>query len=256
MKGIKLLSVFLFVTNFVYSQIVHVTKTGSKYHTDDCRYLWNSNYILSLKKALEIGYNPCKVCDPPLEVRKKKKSQKIHKNYPINNQNVTRYYINDKQVTEKEYNEYKSPKPIIGIGASIKSENGLIIVTGIAEDSPLNENKKLNINDIILKVNDISVTGLKLENVIQMIRGEEGSEVNLTVKRPSGRIHQINTYRYKIGEISSNRFIKDYISIKLKQKLQEAYDTGLVDGKRLYQIKIDSLIKIINNQNKLIDSLK
>lgn len=43
---------------------VYVTKTGSKYHRDGCRYLSKSKIPISLSDA-EKSYSPCSVCSPP-----------------------------------------------------------------------------------------------------------------------------------------------------------------------------------------------
>lgn len=45
--------------------LVYVTRTGKKYHLKDCRYVKNSRFTLTLREALEKGYEPCKVCHPP-----------------------------------------------------------------------------------------------------------------------------------------------------------------------------------------------
>jgi len=45
---------------------VFVTKTGKKYHRKGCRYLRYSRISISLRKAVLEGYEPCKVCQPPL----------------------------------------------------------------------------------------------------------------------------------------------------------------------------------------------
>lgn len=44
---------------------VWITKSGTKYHRADCRHLRKSGQALSLKDALEKGYEPCKSCKPP-----------------------------------------------------------------------------------------------------------------------------------------------------------------------------------------------
>lgn len=44
---------------------VYVTKSGKKYHRAECRHLAKSSRALTLKEALEKGYEPCKVCKPP-----------------------------------------------------------------------------------------------------------------------------------------------------------------------------------------------
>ena len=45
-------------------EIVYITKTGSKYHRGDCRYLKSSKIPISLEEAKADGYEPCKVCNP------------------------------------------------------------------------------------------------------------------------------------------------------------------------------------------------
>ncbi len=48
------------------SQTVYVTKTGKKYHVAGCRYLSRSQYAMKLKDAVNAGYTPCRVCNPPV----------------------------------------------------------------------------------------------------------------------------------------------------------------------------------------------
>ena len=47
------------------TQTVYITKTGTKYHRDGCKYLIKSKIPISLKDAKAQGYEPCKVCNPP-----------------------------------------------------------------------------------------------------------------------------------------------------------------------------------------------
>jgi len=43
---------------------VYVTKTGTKYHRANCRYLKKSSILISLEEAKR-RYSPCTVCNPP-----------------------------------------------------------------------------------------------------------------------------------------------------------------------------------------------
>ena len=43
---------------------VYITKTGKKYHTSTCRYLWNSKIKIRLSSAKSQGYTACSVCRP------------------------------------------------------------------------------------------------------------------------------------------------------------------------------------------------
>ncbi|HHV98151.1 MAG TPA: MBL fold metallo-hydrolase [Clostridiaceae bacterium] len=44
------------------TKTVYITKSGSKYHKDGCRYLSKSKIPISLSEALERNYTPCSVC--------------------------------------------------------------------------------------------------------------------------------------------------------------------------------------------------
>lgn len=46
-------------------EIVYITKTGSKYHRENCRYLSKSKIPIMLSDAVN-SYSPCSVCNPPL----------------------------------------------------------------------------------------------------------------------------------------------------------------------------------------------
>lgn len=57
--------VFLILTCSAFSQTVYVTKSGKKYHNENCRYLTNGTVAIDLSEAANRGYSPCKVCKPP-----------------------------------------------------------------------------------------------------------------------------------------------------------------------------------------------
>jgi len=44
--------------------LVYITKSGTKYHRDGCRYLSSSKISISIEDAIKKGYEPCKVCKP------------------------------------------------------------------------------------------------------------------------------------------------------------------------------------------------
>ncbi len=48
------------------SSVVYRTKTGKKYHTEDC-YMLKSKIKTTVKEAKELGLEPCKICNPPDE---------------------------------------------------------------------------------------------------------------------------------------------------------------------------------------------
>jgi len=67
-RFILLALILSFFTGKVCSQTVYVTKTGTKYHIESCRYLSNSSYSMKLADAIEKGYTPCSVCKPSSKI--------------------------------------------------------------------------------------------------------------------------------------------------------------------------------------------
>lgn len=70
-----------------------------------------------------------------------------------------------------------------GIGAEIKyNSDDLPIINKVFENSPA-EKAGLKANDIILKVNGKDVTKLKLSAISDMVKGDDGTKVKITIKR-------------------------------------------------------------------------
>ena len=45
--------------------IVHITRTGEKYHSAGCQYLRKSDIEVTLSEAIARGLTPCSKCNPP-----------------------------------------------------------------------------------------------------------------------------------------------------------------------------------------------
>lgn len=63
-----ILLIFLICSSNVIAQTVYITKTGTKYHNDGCRYLSQSKIQIDLASAISKGYGACSVCKPPTKV--------------------------------------------------------------------------------------------------------------------------------------------------------------------------------------------
>jgi carboxyl-terminal processing protease len=70
-----------------------------------------------------------------------------------------------------------------GIGAHVGVENGLPVIVAPFDGSPAAK-AGIKAGDIILEVNGEDVTTLPLNEVVDRIRGEEGTEVTIAVFRP------------------------------------------------------------------------
>lgn len=72
-----------------------------------------------------------------------------------------------------------------GIGAEVSMKEGKVTIVSPIKDSPA-EKGGLRPNDIILKVDDEDLEGLNLNEAVDRIRGEKGSEVTIQVQRGQG----------------------------------------------------------------------
>lgn len=45
--------------------IVYITRTGKKYHTENCKYLGKQKISITLKEAIKRRFTPCSSCNPP-----------------------------------------------------------------------------------------------------------------------------------------------------------------------------------------------
>ncbi len=78
-----------------------------------------------------------------------------------------------------------------GIGATLREDAGYIKVVAVIPGSPAARQGQLQAEDIILKVaekdgEDVEITDTRIRDAVSLIRGKKGTEVRLTVKKPSG----------------------------------------------------------------------
>ena len=75
---------------------------------------------------------------------------------------------------------------LFGIGAQLRDDINGFTVVKIVEGSPAFNGKELKVRDRIIAVNKEPVVGMDIVDVVEMIRGEEGTPVVLTVIREEG----------------------------------------------------------------------
>ncbi|KLI30362.1 hypothetical protein [Brachyspira hyodysenteriae] len=65
MKKILTFIIILIISaNLIAQNVVYITKTGKKYHLQNCRTIRGEAYKISLSEAKQKGYTACKVCKP------------------------------------------------------------------------------------------------------------------------------------------------------------------------------------------------
>ncbi|MCF8218629.1 MAG: carboxy terminal-processing peptidase [Bacteroidales bacterium] len=97
---------------------------------------------------------------------------------------------------DKENFDINMSGKLEGIGAQLTRRDGYITVTRIVPGSASWKQGDLASGDKILKVaqedeEPVDVVGMRLDDVVQLIRGKKGTTVTLTVEKPDGAIEEI-----------------------------------------------------------------
>ncbi len=92
---------------------------------------------------------------------------------------------------EEEEFEISMKGSLEGIGATLQQDDGYIKVVSIVPGSPAFRQGQLEAEDIILKVAEggaeaIDIVDSRLRDAVRLIRGKKGTEVRLTVRKPTG----------------------------------------------------------------------
>lgn len=137
---------------------------------------------------------------------------------------------------DKENFDISMSGKLEGIGATLQEEGSYIKVTTIVPGSPSWKQGELKEGDIILKVaqgkeEPVDIVDMAVNDAVQLIRGDKGTEVRLTVKKVDGSIKIIpiirdvvileETYaksailqkdgeKHKVGYISLPKFYADF----------------------------------------------
>lgn len=77
MKRLVVIVIILLAAVNLSAQTVYITKSGTKYHKSDCRYLSQSKIAVDLKEAVDRGYLPCSVCSPPIKSKTDSEGTKL-----------------------------------------------------------------------------------------------------------------------------------------------------------------------------------
>ena len=143
-----------------------------------------------------------------------------------------------KYLNKKEYAEQNSSieSKISGIGVNIMNDSGKIIVFSVLDKTPAKE-AGIRANDIINKVDGKSVGGMNIAEVASLVRGKEGTVVQLelirkhrkiikNVKRRSIKIESVkSSVKNDIGYIQISSFIGTSTSTEFLTALEKTKDS-------------------------------
>lgn len=92
-----------------------------------------------------------------------------------------------------------------GIGVTVQNENGKMVVINVEKDSPA-YNAGFKYGDNIIKINDISIENMDISQVGEMLRGQIGTKVKVTILRDNDEILEFNLTRQYI----TPSYVSDY----------------------------------------------
>lgn len=104
---------------------------------------------------------------------------------------------------DKRYFDEQMSGSFFGIGASLRDEEGVIKIGTLITGSPAWKSGQVAVGDVIMKVAQgaaeaTDLGGFFVEDAVKLIRGKQGTEVRLTLKKTDGAIKVVTLIRDKI----------------------------------------------------------
>jgi carboxyl-terminal processing protease len=147
---------------------------------------------------------------------------------------------------EREQNREGLSGTYVGIGIQLEEEDGEVVVTAPIEGSPA-ERAGIEAGDVVVAVNGESVRGEDLPQVVEQIKGPEGTQVELTVLR-GGEEREFDLERAEIeSPVASWTMIpsSDVAHVRLSsfsddsaEKLGQAFEEARAAGARRFVLDL------------------
>jgi carboxyl-terminal processing protease len=155
--------------------------------------------------------------------------------------------------TPSEANQFmiQVQQRLFGIGAQLRDNLDGFSVMRILENSPASQSNKLKINDKIIAVNHEPIVGLDITEAVDLIRGEKGSPVVLTILRESGKETR-QTEKLEI-ELIRNEVVLEESRL---ETLVEPFGDGVIAHLRLFSFYQDPKSSSSADMRKAIENLK
>ncbi|HEY1871422.1 MAG TPA: S41 family peptidase, partial [Chitinophagaceae bacterium] len=104
---------------------------------------------------------------------------------------------------DKRYFDEQMSGTFFGIGAQLSYDDGNIKIASLITGSAAWKSGEIQIGDVILKVaqgsnEPVDMTGYVVEDAVKLIRGAQGTEVKLTLKKSDGSIKVVSLVREKV----------------------------------------------------------
>ncbi len=103
-------------------------------------------------------------------------------------------FVHSMKMDREEKARKNSEAPtIVGIGVILRNDRGEYIIEQIIENGPADLSQKLRTRDRVLEVDGTSTADLQFNQVLDLIRGQVGTFVELLIRRGSGEEEELLT---------------------------------------------------------------
>ncbi len=141
---------------------------------------------------------------------------------------------------------------LFGIGAQLRDRLDGFSIVRLLENSPASQCPKLKINDRIIAVNKEPVVGLDIADAVELIRGEKGTPVVLTVIRETGEGQDMRSETFEVELIRNEVVLEES---RLETSL-EPFGDGVIASLKLFSFYQDPRSSSASDIRKAIDAIK
>jgi carboxyl-terminal processing protease len=156
--------------------------------------------------------------------------------------------------TPSEANQFmiQVQQRLFGIGAQLRDDIDGLSVMRILENSPASMSNKIKINDKIIAVDNEMIVGMDLSEAVELIRGEKGTPVLLTILRDTGEGETRQTEKLEI-ELVRNEVVLE--ESRLESSF-EPYGDGVIAHLRLFSFYQDQKFSSAGDIRKVLETAK
>lgn len=141
---------------------------------------------------------------------------------------------------------------LFGIGAQLRDDLNGLTITRILGNSPASQSNKIKINDKIIAVNNEPVVGMDITEAVELIRGEKGTPVLLTILRET---FDAGTSREEKQEIELVRGEVVLDETRLETTF-ESFGDGVIANLHLFSFYQDLQNSSTTDIRKALETLK
>lgn len=150
--------------------------------------------------------------------------------------------------TPKEASQFmiQVQQRLFGVGAQLRDDFDGFTIVHIVENSPISQSSEVTIDDKIIAIDHEPVVGMDLTEVVELIRGPENTEVNLTLLRKT------ENKTYTITAIRKEIVLKE----SRLQTTYEPFGDGVIGVLKLFSFYQDPKYSSSQDLSEAIELLK